>query len=63
MNGNALSLSYREFSDDMARPAFTEDLSVPMGATFPQPIVVKGQRFIVHKIDGTGLTYQLSPKP
>ncbi|API58076.1 hypothetical protein BSL82_01170 [Tardibacter chloracetimidivorans] len=57
--GDALRLSYREFSDDIARPAFSEDLSVPLGKTFPQKFAVKGLVFTIHSIDGMGLEYSL----
>jgi hypothetical protein len=58
-DASSLKFSYREFSNDMARPAFTEDLSVPLGATFPQTIAVKDRVITVHKIDGMGLSYEL----
>jgi hypothetical protein len=56
---DAIRFSYREFANDLARPAFTEDLSVPLGATFPQTIAVKDRVLTVHKIDGMGLSYEL----
>jgi hypothetical protein len=58
-DSGAIRFSYREFANDMARPAFTEDLSVPLGATFPQTIAVKDRVLTVHKIDGMGLSYEL----
>jgi hypothetical protein len=58
---HALKLSYREFNDDLARPAFTEDYAIPLGPVFPQTIVVKDVRFSVSAIDGEGLHYTVVP--
>lgn len=58
-DGSSLKLSYREFSNDMARPAFTEDFSIPLGKTFPQNIAVKDKVITVLGLDGMGLKYQL----
>jgi hypothetical protein len=56
--GDTLKLSYREFSGDIARQPFTEELSIPLGKTFPQLIAVKGERFRLIAIDGLGLQYE-----
>lgn len=58
VSGGALRLSYREFSNDMARPAFTEELTIPLGNTFPQEIAVKNYRFSIEAIDGIGIHYK-----
>lgn len=58
-DASSIKFSYREFATDMARPAFTEDLSAPLGATFPQNIAVKDRVITIHGIDGMGLTYAL----
>lgn len=52
-------LSYREFSNSMARPAFTEDLSIPLGPTFPQDVAVKDRVLTIQGISGMGLAYKL----
>lgn len=57
----ALLLSYREFNNDMARAAFTEDLSIPLGEKYPQRVAVKGRRFEIESLSGEGLTYRLLP--
>lgn len=62
-NGSALSLSYREFINDMARPAFTEELQVPLSQPFPQKVRAKGVMFQVDKIDGVGLQYSVLSTP
>lgn len=58
-----LRLSYREFVNDMARPAFTEEYTFPLAATFPQPISFKGVRLSVTAIDGEGLHYSIISAP
>lgn len=61
-SGDTLRLSYREFTtDDMARPAFTEELSIPLTRQFPQLVAVKGIRLRIHGIDGLGLRYEVVP--
>lgn len=55
----ALKLSYREFKDDLARPAFEEDLTIPLSKEFPQQIAAKGAVFTIFKITGLGIEYKL----
>jgi hypothetical protein len=59
--GDTLRLSYREFSNDMARPAFTEDLSIPLARNFPQMVAVKDIKLRLYGIDGMGLRYEIVP--
>ncbi|HEY5724105.1 MAG TPA: hypothetical protein VIT45_17485 [Allosphingosinicella sp.] len=54
---DSLRLSYREFANDMARAAFTEDLTIPITKTFPQLVAFKGIRMKVLSIDGLGMRY------
>lgn len=58
---DTLRLSYREFSNDMARPAFTEELTIPIGKSFPQDVAVKAIKFRIHSINGLGMTYEILP--
>lgn len=60
---DTLRLSYREFVNDMARPAFTEEYTFPLGAAFPQPISFKGVKLTVTAIDGDGLHYFVTSVP
>ena len=53
-----IKFSYREFTNDMARPAFTEELTLPLGKSFPQDVAIKDQVFTLISLDGMGLTYQ-----
>lgn len=60
---DTLRLSYREFINDMARPAFTEEYSFPIGATFPQKVAFKGVKLNVTAIDGEGIHYEVTAAP
>lgn len=59
--GDTLRLSYREFSNDLARPAFTEELIIPITKNFPQDVAVKQVEFRIHQIDGLGMKYEILP--
>lgn len=59
VNGDTLRLSYREFLNDLARPAFTEELTFPLGKTYPQPVAFKDTKLIVLGIDGAGIRYRV----
>lgn len=56
-----LSLSYREFRDDLARSAFTEELSVPLSSAFPQTVRFKGLEMEISSISGMGMRYSIKP--
>lgn len=56
--GDTLRFSYREFNIDLARPAFTEELTVPR-EDFPQMIRLKGRTFELLGLTGLGLSYRL----
>jgi hypothetical protein len=55
---DSLRFSYREFSNDMARPAFTEDLSIPR-EPFPSMIMVKNLQLEVLAVSGMGMRYRV----
>ena len=55
---DTLRFSYREFTGDIARPAFTEDLTV-VREPFPAMIKLKGHVFEVLSLGGMGLRYRL----
>lgn len=59
VNAGTLNLSYREFKDDLARPAFEEALTIPLSTAFPQKFAVKGAIFTIFKIDGLGIEYSV----
>lgn len=54
-----LRLSYREFSHDVARPAFTEELSFPLEASFPQTIAWRDTRITLLGVSNAGLRYRV----
>lgn len=55
---DTLRFSYREFKDDVARPAFTEDLSIPR-EPYPAMIMVKNVQLEVAAVTGMGLKYKV----
>jgi hypothetical protein len=55
---DTLRFSYREFKDDMARAAFTEELTIPREA-FPFMMRVKNLQIQVSAVSGMGLRYKL----
>lgn len=50
--------SYREFKNDMARAAFTEELTVPR-EPLPMMMRLKGHTFQVNSASGLGITFKL----
>ena len=57
MSQNTITISYREFNDDTARPAFTQELKYDLSQT--DPIGFRGARFQVIKANNTGLVYKV----
>jgi hypothetical protein len=55
---DSLRFSYREFKDDMARPAFTEELTIPR-EPFPSMILIKNLQIEVTGVSGMGLRYRI----
>jgi hypothetical protein len=56
---DSVRFSYREFINDMARPAFTEEYTFPLAESYPQTIAFKGVKLSVSAIDGEGIHYSL----
>ena len=56
--GDSLKFSYREFKFDMARPAFTEEISVPR-ESLPAMVRVKNMQIEVLAITGMGMRYRM----
>jgi hypothetical protein len=54
---STLTLTYREFKDDLARPAFTQELKYDLSQG--DEIGFRSARFRVLKATNTGLTYQV----
>lgn len=57
MAGPTLRLSYREFVNDMARPAFTEELTFTLSGKSPETIAYKDLTIDVVGVDNAGLRY------
>jgi hypothetical protein len=58
---SVLRVSYREFSGDMARPAFTEELTFPLQKSFPQTIRWRETRITLLGVTEDGLRYRIEP--
>jgi hypothetical protein len=58
-SSDTLRLSYREFLNDMARPAFTEELTFPLSKIYPQKIALKDSVITILAIDGLGMHYRV----
>jgi hypothetical protein len=56
-----LRISYREFSGDVARPAFTEELTFPLEKSFPQTIRWRETTITLLGITPDGLRYRIEP--
>lgn len=54
---NTISILYREFLNDMARPAFSQELKYDLSQG--RTIGYKGARFEVIKADNLGITYKV----
>lgn len=54
---NTISILYREFQNDMARPAFSQELKYDLSQG--TAIGYKGARFEVIKANNTGITYKV----
>ena len=59
--GGVLRLSYREFSNDMARPAYTEDLTFPITGTYPQTVTWRDTKITLLGLSDGGLRYRVEP--
>ncbi|CDO37616.1 hypothetical protein [Novosphingobium sp. KN65.2] len=55
---DSLRFSYREFHFDLARPAFTEELTVPR-EQFPAMVRIKNMQIEVMAVTGLGLRYRV----
>lgn len=61
VSNDTIRLSYREFLDDVARPAFTEEYTFPLSPSYPQVIAFKDIKMKVLGIDGAGIRYSIEP--
>jgi hypothetical protein len=56
---NSIKISFREFNNDMARPAFTQDIDYELNADGSTTIGFKGLRIEVIKATNMELTYKV----
>jgi hypothetical protein len=54
---NVISITYREFKDDLARPAFSQDLKYDLAES--SIVGYKGARFEIIKASNQGLTFKM----
>ena len=59
ISGNVVSLLYREYIDDLARPAFQQDLSYTLAAEGPTEVSFRGTRFRILSADNNKIRYEL----
>lgn len=57
--GSSLSISYREFKDNFARPAFQQDLQYTLSSEGETEIAFRGARIIVMSATNTTLRYKV----
>jgi hypothetical protein len=57
--GNKIKISFREFNDNMARPAFTQDIEYELESNNPTIIGFKGLRIKVIKVTNQNITYSV----
>jgi len=57
--GNKIKISYREFINDMARPAFTQDIEYELNDHEPTVIGFKGLRIKILKATNLNITYSV----
>jgi len=57
----SIRLSYREFANDLARPAFTEEMTFPVPRAFPATLAFKDVKLLVSGIDSAGIHYRVEP--
>ncbi|WP_347269962.1 hypothetical protein [Rhizorhabdus histidinilytica] len=55
----SLQLNYREYSKGLGRQNVNEDLTVPLGKSFPQSVAVKNLKLTILSIDGMGMCYRI----
>ena len=57
--GNVVSLLYREYLNDLARPAFQQDLSYTLSPGGPTEVSFRGTRIRIHSADNNSIKYEV----
>ena len=59
ISGNVVSLLYREYVDDLARPAFQQDLSYTLAPAGATEVSFRGTRLRIHSADNNRIRYEV----
>ena len=59
ISGNVVSLLYREYIDDLARPAFQQDLSYTLAAEGATEVSFRGTRLRIQSANNNGIRYEV----
>lgn len=59
IQGETVRLSYREYANDMARPAFQQDLTYNMERAGPTRVTFKGVQLEISGANNNGLSYRV----
>jgi hypothetical protein len=59
LDGNTLRIGYREYTDNLARPAFAQELTYPMASEATTQIRFKSVRMVVLSADASEITYRV----
>jgi hypothetical protein len=59
ISGNVLNVSYREFSGDMARPAFTQDVKYTLNSSGPTEVAFRQARLRILSADNEKVTFEV----
>jgi hypothetical protein len=59
VSGNVVRLLYREYIDDMMRPAFQQDLTYTLAEEGPTEVSFRGSRLRIHTANNNSIKYEL----
>ena len=60
--GDTIRLGYREYSNGLARPAFSENFDIPLSENFPQQVSTKYVNLVLENISSVGLRFRNLPQ-
>lgn len=59
LSGNVVRLLYREYVDDLIRPAFQQDLSYTLASSGPTEISFRGTKIVIESADNNRIRYEV----
>jgi hypothetical protein len=59
ISGNVVSLLYREFSNDLIRPAFQQDLTYTLEPEGPTEVSFRGTKLRIYSAGNNGISYEV----